>query len=352
MFELDEKVFIDEGAGYGVHVVSLRHSSFHAHDGVLEIAVVLSGRVFAHVSFENFYLDPGDYVAINAGDPHFLQDASIPIADAVADPTSVGEVEDDTMEFGGAGGVSGASVAGGAEPVVAILHIDLRSYFDVSPHLKYVLFTLESFDLARDKHQENSISGMIADLMLGSHGRENALPLMELLVREYTSQNYYNRNANMTDEKQRKYFRFIEGMARQYAQRDVLSLIAEKEHYSKSYILHLFKDIGTTSFNDLLTYYRIAAAEKLLLSTDMKLDEIAAECGLSDVKYLIRDFRRWFNVTPGRYRKAMKDILARGANMTIHTASKHRKAISALKEIDGENKTLRFSINPISLKII
>jgi hypothetical protein len=102
----------------------------------------------------------------------------------------------------------------------------------------------------------------------------------------------------------------------------------------------------------MLTFYRIAAAEKFLLSTDMKLDRIADACGFSDVKYLIRGFREWFNITPGQYRKVVKPLVLREADMRILPLARFTKEIKALSKIDGEGRPLRFSVNPISLKSI
>jgi AraC-like DNA-binding protein len=342
MQSLYNEIQMSAGEGYRARVVSLRHSSCHKHDGVMEIVMVLSGHVFAHVSLENFYLERGDYIAINAGDPHFLQDAAIPVDNAISNPTSVqaiGEMKPDTGEDAN-------------DPVVVILHIDLSAYAEISPHLKFLLFTLESFDLARYKHQENHIRNMIVRILCDKQTREHAFQLMTLLVSEYTSQNYYNRNAYMTEEKQHKYFKIVEIMSQQYREKDILSIVAKKMFYSKSYILHLFREIGTSSFVDMLTFYRIDAAEKLLLSTGMKLDEIADACGFSDVKYLIRDFRNWFNTTPGRYRKIMRPLVMREADMRIFPTGKFSEEIKALSKIDGEGKSLRFSVNPISMKSI
>ncbi|MDR2162917.1 MAG: helix-turn-helix domain-containing protein [Clostridiales Family XIII bacterium] len=342
MRTLDDRIQISKDEGYNAHVVSLGYSSCHKHEGILEIVVVLSGYVFAHVSFENFYLEAGDYIAINSSDPHFLQNATIPVETAIANPTSVQSL----------GEVKPCCKDDETESIVVVLHIDLDAYADVSPHLKFLLFTLESFDLARYKHQENHIRRMIVRILCADRERECALPLMELLVREYTSQSYYNRNAYMTEEKQRKYFKIIEIMSKRYSEKDVLSTVAKNMFYSKSYILHLFKEIGTSSFPDILTFYRIAAAEKLLLSTDMKLDEMSTLCGFSDVKYLIRDFRKWFSITPGQYRKAVKPLVQREPDMRISPIEQFKRQIRAMTKIDGEDRPTRFSVNPISLKSI
>ena len=56
-------------------------------------------------------------------------------------------------------------------------------------------------------------------------------------------------------------------------------------------------------FQELLCYSRCERAARLLLGTDMRIFEIALVCGFSDVKYLIKYFRRFFHSTPSSFRK-------------------------------------------------
>lgn len=44
-------------------------------------------------------------------------------------------------------------------------------------------------------------------------------------------------------------------------------------------------------------------ATRLLETTEMKLDEMAVLLGYSDTASFTRAFRRWFNRSPGDYRK-------------------------------------------------
>lgn len=49
---------------------------------------------------------------------------------------------------------------------------------------------------------------------------------------------------------------------------------------------------------------RIERAQGLMLSTDMALSEIAAECGLADQPHLTRLFQRFVGVSPASWRRA------------------------------------------------
>lgn len=59
-----------------------------------------------------------------------------------------------------------------------------------------------------------------------------------------------------------------------------------------------------TSFRELLDAERQQLAAQLLLSTEMKLEELAAHLGFSDTAGFTRAFHRWFDQAPGEFRKA------------------------------------------------
>lgn len=57
-----------------------------------------------------------------------------------------------------------------------------------------------------------------------------------------------------------------------------------------------------TSFRSIIEIERKMLAEQLLLSTQMKLDELALHLGYTDTASFTRAFRRWFGQSPGQYR--------------------------------------------------
>jgi AraC family transcriptional regulator, arabinose operon regulatory protein len=58
---------------------------------------------------------------------------------------------------------------------------------------------------------------------------------------------------------------------------------------------------GATPTDDLIRT-RVERASWLLKTSKLSLEEIAAECGFTDVYYFIRQFRKRLGTTPGRYR--------------------------------------------------
>ena len=81
------------------------------------------------------------------------------------------------------------------------------------------------------------------------------------------------------------------------------AMIAASASVSESECLRCFRGtIGTTPIQYLKTY-RIRQAEKLLLSTDRKVSDIAECCGYQDMSYFTRSFRELTGCTPTQYRK-------------------------------------------------
>ena len=72
-------------------------------------------------------------------------------------------------------------------------------------------------------------------------------------------------------------------------------------HFSAS-----FKKIIGRSFTDYLDLIRINEAERLLLSTDRSVTDIAFSCGFSSSSHLISHFKAHKNITPGQLRKKMR----------------------------------------------
>lgn len=58
------------------------------------------------------------------------------------------------------------------------------------------------------------------------------------------------------------------------------------------------------NFNDYLNNLRIEHAKELLISLDLRVQEIALQVGYLNVNSFIRMFKRASGLTPGEYRKS------------------------------------------------
>lgn len=81
-----------------------------------------------------------------------------------------------------------------------------------------------------------------------------------------------------------------------------LKTIAEKLNVNSSYLSSLFhKEYGCT-LTEFINKQRIDRGIQLLQQTAKPVQEIAAECGIQDVNYFIKLFKKQTGFTPNRYR--------------------------------------------------
>ncbi|MFD0681226.1 MULTISPECIES: helix-turn-helix domain-containing protein [unclassified Paenibacillus] len=82
-----------------------------------------------------------------------------------------------------------------------------------------------------------------------------------------------------------------------------LNLIAEKFDFSVSYLSRLFKEQMECNFLEYLIGIRVRAAQEMLISTGMKINEIAEEVGYSNSYSFNRIFKKYTGMTPGEYKE-------------------------------------------------
>ena len=81
---------------------------------------------------------------------------------------------------------------------------------------------------------------------------------------------------------------------------------AEQCGFSKSHFMKLFKEFTGTSFNTYLVNYRLDLAAKQLSETDLKVIDIAENCGFHNQSYFTRAFQKRYQKAPLAYRAAAR----------------------------------------------
>lgn len=74
--------------------------------------------------------------------------------------------------------------------------------------------------------------------------------------------------------------------------------------FSESHFMKLFRELTGTSFTACLIDYRLELAAAQLLGTDLKIIDIAANCGFHNHSYFTRAFAKKYGMTPAKYRKS------------------------------------------------
>ena len=89
---------------------------------------------------------------------------------------------------------------------------------------------------------------------------------------------------------------------RNYSKNISLEFVSSLFYINRSYASTLFKSHFGISFIDCITQIRVEKAKELLKNTDLKLSQIAARVGYSNVKYFFRVFKKIVGTTPEQYR--------------------------------------------------
>lgn len=91
-----------------------------------------------------------------------------------------------------------------------------------------------------------------------------------------------------------------------YAEKITLEDIAASANISEREALRTFKKSLDKAPFDYLNEYRLDKARELLETTDLTVTEVAVSTGFSDSAYFGKVFRKYFESTPGNYRKKIK----------------------------------------------
>lgn len=90
------------------------------------------------------------------------------------------------------------------------------------------------------------------------------------------------------------------------------AMVAEQFGYHPDYLTSVFRRATGKTVCAYIKEVRIGKAKKLLITTDMKIGQIAAAVGFADEKYFMRVFRRSEGITPTEYRNVRFNLHVNG----------------------------------------
>ncbi len=87
-----------------------------------------------------------------------------------------------------------------------------------------------------------------------------------------------------------------------------LNALAEYNNMSSGYFSGLFKKETGVNLTDFINKKRIERAQKLVSLTKLSFKDISKHCGINDVNYFSKLFKKYAGVTPSEYRKKQSEI--------------------------------------------
>lgn len=99
-----------------------------------------------------------------------------------------------------------------------------------------------------------------------------------------------------------------------------LKSLAGQININASYLSTLFKKEVGMPLTEYVNRCRIDRAQKLLLITDLPIKAVALQCGIPDMQYFSRMFKRHTGVTPKSYQKSsdreIRQMLRQSSHLT------------------------------------
>lgn len=285
----EEGAILKEGIQYpfdchvqkGLGKCEMANAHWHYY---VELLYCLSGKAQVFIAGSSYNFEIGDMVLINSREVH-----------------SVFSTTDDNIEY-------------------IVVKFDPNVLYSTSTTVfesKYVF----PFTLIKSTHQkvftneelkETFIPRLLHEIVMEDNNRRYGF---ELSIRNNISsvflwilRNWYDRGldlnigVNINENSLGKLQRIFDYVDKNYMNEISAESVADICNMSYSYFSRFFKAKVGKAFSNYLNYVRITEAEKLLISTDLNVTEIAMEIGYTSTSYFIQQFKRYKNLSPKQFK--------------------------------------------------
>jgi len=256
----------------------------HYHEDI-EIIYVLEGTFLASVSGHEFSISSGDLLLVNSKEPHAFR--RFPLCRYIC------------LQF---------------DPFV--LFSTSRTSFEA----KYIMpFIMSSSSPQRvitaSELEKTNVGSLVEDANREYNEREygfelavrsNICQIFLWFLRKWHAQGV---NMNITSSMRNEDIARLESVLTHIDQNYMHTVSAEKMaslcNMSYSYFSRFFKSSIGKTFSEYLTYVRVTEAEKLLVSSNLNVSQIATETGFSNASYFITQFKKHRHVTPKKFKQRL-----------------------------------------------
>jgi AraC-like DNA-binding protein len=273
-----EKINWIVGAPVGIAIRNIDYVAPHAHDGVIELILCLTGKVKVSYCFEEFTLDQGEFILVDK-DAHIIY---------------------------------------GQEPgICASIYIDLASFNKKYPYIDSIFFVCEGtkqskvpYNTTNHKYLKAMLLTMLTIVL--EHDGETAeyiknvnkiaSNIVDLLLDKFDIIFWYHPDMSIKPDALLRYRMMSDYVAKRQKEKIDISDLAEAFQLSNVYVSEFLSSVSL-GFRRMLNFTRACSAEKMLIDTQMNILDISEACGFSDPKYLYESFNIWYKCTPHQFRK-------------------------------------------------
>ena len=159
---------------------------------------------------------------------------------------------------------------------------------------------------AEFEYAQSALKNGAFDYLLKPVNEELGKETLERL-KTYLDSKYGNTEAensdNETETDNKKFNNMLAYINEHYAEKFQLKELSVKFDLSPNYCSSIFKKYKNKNFSDYLTEIRMKAAAELLKDKNLSIEEVSNKVGISDYYYFNKVFKKYWNATPGYFKK-------------------------------------------------
>lgn len=253
-----------------IAIQSLPETSKHWHN-CIEIFLVLSGKLSITVETETYHLFEDDIILINCDQIHEIQNSANVVVTLQINPSYFNK---------------------GLEPGTYFL-CNSAAYHNKMKFTELKRIIAKIIYVHYNDKEDNELLTI-----------SFAYQLILNLVKNFKSQD--ERNTSSVSKSLQRLGNIIQYLNTNYTEDITLEQVAEREYLTPSYLSHFFKtNMGITFFN-YLTNIRMNHAVNDLLTTNLTIEQIAANNGFANCRYFVNIFKKQFGMLPRNFRSENK----------------------------------------------
>ena len=280
-FEIDKQLFLKEG-----RLITMRpHSRFidipeHRHN-YIEIMYVCKGSITHYIEGEEIVMQKGDILLLNQHVKHGIKRAEYD--DVGINFIALPEFFNIPLSMLRANNV-----------LTSFLVSTLRQNRKIAD---YLLFKIGD-NLAIENLMENLIDSMLHEEKDNDNLNQHLMGLVFLYLTKHIEKLTTNYSQNAQDVILQSLLNYINTSY----QTASLTKFADDFNQSVSVLSKMIKKSTGHTFQELLQRTRFKKATKLLIETDMPIDDIVVAVGYENQSYFYRRFKEIYGMTPRKYR--------------------------------------------------
>ena len=268
-------------------------TGYHWHVNI-EMLYLISGNLHVYTGSSTYDMLPGNFIVINSCEPHYTYNLHGESYDYIV------------IKF--TPGILQTIVADHYELRFLLPLIQANSYvkrcFNAteldSTEIPNTIMSIYNECKEKRVAYEIAVRSGICKLYLEMFRKISASKTIDF------SEEYFNRFK--TESGNRLINEPVEYIMNNYSNDLNMKDVAFRFNINYYYFSKLFKNYTGQGFSEFLNSYRIMQAEKLMFTSNMKINEIAYHCGYSSDIIFVKTFKRYKGQSPKKYIKTMKLI--------------------------------------------